>query len=95
MFEINNTDNREIRLIGRFDAAQTDEARSFLNQINETVTINLEKLDYISSAGLGILVMVQKRLKEKGDQIILKGMNNHVKEIFMIARFDLIFEIED
>ena len=95
MFEINNTDNREIRLIGRFDAAQTDKARSFLNQINETATINLEKLDYISSAGLGILVMVQKRLKVKGDQIILKGMNNHVKEILMIARFDLIFEIED
>ena len=95
MFEINNTDNREIRLIGRFDAAQTDKARSFLNQINETATINLEKLYYISSAGLGILVMVQKRLKVKGDQIILKGMNNHVKEILMIARFDLIFEIED
>jgi anti-anti-sigma factor len=95
MFEIKKDVNREIRLIGRFDAAQTDKARSFLNQINETAILNLENLDYISSAGLGVLVMVQKRLKEKGNQIILKGMNNHVKEIFMIARFDLIFEIKD
>ncbi len=95
MFDIKKGNNQEIRLIGRFDAAQTDKAREFLLQINETVTINLENLDYISSAGLGVLVMVQKLLKEKGEQIILKGMNKNVKEILMIARFDLIFEIED
>jgi anti-sigma B factor antagonist len=95
MFDIKKGDNQEILLIGRFDAAQTDKARAFLIQINETATINLEKLDYISSAGLGVLVMVQKRLKEKGEQIILKRMNKNVKEILMIARFDLLFEIDD
>ena len=95
MFDIKKGNNQEVRLIGRFDAAQTDKAREFLLQINETVTINLENLDYISSAGLGVLVMVQKLLKEKGEQIILKGMNKNVKDILMIARFDLIFEIED
>jgi anti-anti-sigma factor len=95
MFDIKKGDNQEIRLIGRFDAAQTDKARAYLIQLNETATINLENLDYISSAGLGVLVMVQKRLKEKGEQIILKGMNKNVKDILMIARFDLLFEIEE
>lgn len=95
MFEIKVDENNEVRLSGWFDASQVEEAKSIFNQINKTCPVNFDKLDYISSAGLGVLLMTQKRLKENGEQIILKGMNKHIREIFKYAGFDMIFEIEE
>lgn len=94
MFEIKVGEN-EIQLFGWFDASQVDEAKHVFNEIIQTCTINFTKLDYISSAGLGVLLMTQKRLKENGEQLILKGMNKHIREIFKYAGFDMIFEIKE
>ncbi len=82
-------------LSGWFDASQVEEAKNIFDKINNTCTVDFTKLDYISSAGLGVLLMTQKRLKENGEQIKLKGMNKHIREIFKYAGFDLIFEIEE
>lgn len=95
MFEIRVEDNNEVQLAGWFDASQVEAAKNVLNQVNKTCLVNFEKLEYISSAGLGVLLMTQKRLKENGEQIKLKGMNKHVREIFKYAGFDMIFEILD
>lgn len=95
MFEVKIEANNEVQLTGWFDASQVEQAKSVLNQVNTTCLINFEKLEYISSAGLGVLLMTQKRLKENGEQIKLKGMNKHVREIFKYAGFDMIFEILD
>jgi anti-anti-sigma factor len=95
MFEVKIEANDEVQLTGWFDASHVEQAKSVLNQVNTTCLINFEKLEYISSAGLGVLLMTQKRLKENGEQIKLKGMNKHVREIFKYAGFDMIFEILD
>lgn len=95
MFEIRLTDNNEVELNGRFDASQVEEARNVFNQVKKTCIVDFQKLEYISSAGLGVLLMTQKRLKENGEQIKLRGMNKHVREIFKYAGFDMIFEILD
>jgi anti-sigma B factor antagonist len=95
MFEVKIEANDEVQLTGWFDASQVEKAKDVFNQVNKTCQINFEKLDYISSAGLGVLLMTQKRLKENGEQIKLKGMNKHVREIFKYAGFDMIFEIMD
>jgi len=55
--------------------------------------VDFQDLDYISSAGLGILLATQQRLKGgKGNKLV--HMNRMVRDVFKIARFDLIFEIE-
>lgn len=95
MFEIKIGEDNEVRLSGWFDASQVEEAKNVFNKINKTSSVNFNKLDYISSAGLGVLLMTQKRLKESGGEIILKGMNKHIREIFKYAGFDMIFKIED
>lgn len=95
MFEIQIGEDSEIQLSGWFDASQVEEAKNVFNKINKTSNVNFNKLDYISSAGLGVLLMTQKRLKENGEQIILKGMNKHIREIFKYAGFDMIFKIEE
>lgn len=94
MFEINLRQNNEIRLVGRFDASQVDKARNVFDSVNTTNTVNFQELDYISSAGLGVLLATQKRLNETGNQLILKNMNMHIREVFKYAGFDMIFKIE-
>lgn len=93
MFNIRN-DNNTVYLSGRFDASQTEDAKKEFNQIEESAVVDFTELDYISSAGLGVLLMTQKRLMVKNQKLKLINMNSHVREIFKYARFDIIFEIE-
>jgi anti-sigma B factor antagonist len=94
MFDIKAGKNKTLHLSGRFDASQAENARKKFNEIHETTIIDFSDLEYISSAGLGILLMTQKRLVAKNQKLKLVGMNNHVREIFRYARFDVIFDIE-
>ncbi len=94
MFEIKDGGEGRVSLSGRFDASQTEKARNVLNRVNGSMVIDFGQLDYISSAGLGVLLGAQKRLGETGNGLKLVNMNQHIREIFRIAGFDRIFEIE-
>jgi anti-sigma B factor antagonist len=94
MFSISKNEQGDILLAGRFDASRTDEADAFLAGITSTCKVNLQNLEYISSAGLGILLKAQKRLMASGNGLILTDLNKLVKDIFRLARFDIIFKIE-
>jgi anti-sigma B factor antagonist len=94
MFEIEKVGNENIKLRGRFDASQADKARDMLREVLGSCVIDFEELDYISSAGLGVLLGAQKRLGESGNNLKLINMNKHIREIFRIAGFDRIFDIE-
>jgi len=93
MFDIKDNGDR-IVLLGRFDASQTEKARELFNQISDSAVVDFSQLDYISSAGLGVLLGAQKRLAVSGQRLKLTNMNHHIREIFRIAGFDHIFEIE-
>jgi anti-sigma B factor antagonist len=93
MFDIRLMESGDVILSGRFDAAQVDKAKRALDQITGTVCVDFKDLVYISSAGLGVLMATQKRLSEKGHKLKLKNVTGHIREIFKIIRFDLIFEI--
>ena len=93
MFDIQTDEQNEIRLTGRFDATQVDKAYEIFNQAQSSTIVDFEHLDYISSAGLSVLLKTQKRLKNSGEQLRLKNMNKHIREIFKYAGFDMIFEI--
>jgi len=94
MFDIKVTPEQEIKLIGRFDALQKNKALQIFSSVQRTATIDFQDLEYISSAGLSVLLATQKRLKNQGQQLILKNMSQHVREIFRYAGFDMIFEIQ-
>jgi len=66
----------------------------FFSGLDDSAVVDFQDLDYISSAGLGILLATQQRLKKGGKAIKLVHMNRMVRDVFKIARFDLIFEIE-
>jgi len=94
MFEIKIGEQSTIQIIGRFDASQTELAKNIFKDITKTTKVDFENLNYISSAGLGVLLMTQKRLKGNEYELILINLNNHIKEVFRYAGFDMIFRIE-
>ena len=93
MFNATGPEAGQVRLSGRFDAAQVEKARAVFDLVNDTTVVDFRELDYISSAGLGILLMTQRRLRESGKSLKLINMNKHIRDVFQYAGFDKIFEI--
>ena len=94
MFDIALTQEGAVHLSGRLDASQVEKADAVLGRISGSAVIDFKDLEYISSAGLGILLKTQKRLNESGNALKLINMNKMIRDVFHIARFDLIFQIE-
>jgi anti-sigma B factor antagonist len=93
MFDIQEGANQELILSGRFDASQVERARGIFLSLNEGKTLNFAQLDYISSAGLGVLLAAQKRLSQRGQALRLINVNPHIRDVFRFSGFDQIFEI--
>lgn len=94
MFEIDYGGDGEIVCSGRLDAAQCVKAQSFMDEIADTRTLDFSALEYISSAGLGILLKTQKRLAESGAALKIINVNNHIYDVFRYSGFNTIFDIE-
>jgi anti-sigma B factor antagonist len=94
MFEFRIAEDGQILLSGRLDASQSERAKKEFDKITNSAILNFKDLEYISSAGLGVLFAAQKRLKDSGQGLKLVQMNQHIRDVFRYARFDLVFEIE-
>jgi anti-sigma B factor antagonist len=94
MFDGKILESGEVMLSGRLDASQVEKADKFLEQIVTSRTVSFSELEYISSAGLGILLKNQKRLNANGCALKLVNLNKHIRDIFSFTGFDKIFEVE-
>ena len=81
-------------ITGRLDASEGPRAQSFFDKVQGTVTLDCSGLEYISSAGLGVLLKTQKRLLGSGGKLKLSGVNSHLNDILGYSGFDQIFEIQ-
>lgn len=81
-------------VVGRLDAAQAPTAEAFLDGIQGSVTLDCAKLEYISSAGLGVLLKTQKRLLGVAGTLRLSGLKPHLRDVFVYSGFDQLFEID-
>lgn len=91
-----NDTSLNIALEGRLDTVTAPELESTLesslDNISELV-LDFEKLDYISSAGLRVLLSAQKRMNRQGTMKV-KNVNADIKEVFEITGFCDILTIE-
>lgn len=94
MFEVSRGEDGTILLRGRLDAVQAERLADLFARIVTSSTIDFRELDYISSAGLGILFETHKRLSEAGAALRLVNLKPHIRELFGIGGFDQIFELE-
>ena len=82
------------------DRIDTITAPDFENEINDEIgnfdslIIDFTNLEYISSAGLRVLISTQKKLKGDGIPMVIKNVNDTINEIFRMSGFDKILKIE-
>ncbi|MEO8838425.1 MAG: STAS domain-containing protein [Herbaspirillum sp.] len=57
--------------------------------------LDLSELDYISSAGLRVVLVAAKRLKQSAGQLVLCGMRPHIREVFDISGFLTILNVTE
>ncbi|WP_292752085.1 STAS domain-containing protein [Methanobrevibacter sp.] len=66
-----------------------------MDEINnfDSLILNLTDLEYISSAGLRVLIITEKKLKAEGIPFVIK-VNDTIKEILVMSGFDKLLNIE-
>ena len=75
-------------------------APDFENEINdelgkfESLIIDFSDLNYISSAGLRVLISTQKKLNSENIPMTIKNVNDTISEILEMSGFDKILTIE-
>ena len=94
MFDIESAGDGRIIMSGRLDAAQAAKAQEFLDGIASPRELDCAGLEYISSAGLGVLLRTQKRIMGQGARLRLVNVSNHIRDVFRYSGFDKIFVIE-
>lgn len=85
-------------LVGAFDGVASPSVDGCFRRIingSPRVVVDLEAVDYISSAGLRVLLAAQRDARAAGGDIRLVGVERSVKEIFAISGFDTAFDIFD
>jgi anti-sigma B factor antagonist len=94
MFEIRRAEDRVVHLAGRLDAAEAERTEMTFGEITDSVTLDCSQLDYISSAGIGLLIELHKRLQSSGHQLTLVNLLPRVRNIFRYAGLDRLLNIE-
>jgi anti-sigma B factor antagonist len=94
MLSIEKAPGGAVAFVGRLDAAQAPAAQAALDGLAGPSTLDFSRLDYVSSAGLGVLLKTQKRLMAGGGRLKLVGVKPALRDIFVYSGFDQLFEIE-
>ena len=94
MLTIEQGEAGAIRLVGRLDAVQAPVAQNYFDGVQGQVALDCAQLEYISSAGLGVLLKTHKRLAGTAGGLRLVGVRPHIRDIFRYSGFDRIFKIE-
>ena len=99
--EITVNDADEVKILcieGELDTVTSPEAQAELTQLVDKevkkIVINFEKLEFINSAGLRVLLLAAKQLKAVNGQLRICSLNDDVGEIFKMAGFTTILTVK-
>ena len=85
-----------VRLEGRLDSNTApllkDDLISSIEDVHE-LTLDFDELDYVSSAGLSVILSAQKRMLRQGSMTV-KNVNEQIMEVFELTGFADILTIE-
>jgi len=100
--EITSKDERSVTIVSvknRIDAMTSPEFEEYLStllqQEKKNLILNLNELEYISSAGLRVILSVAKKIKANQGNLCFYGLQGPVKEIFEISGFCSILQVFD
>jgi anti-anti-sigma factor len=86
-----------VKLAGRLDSSAAQSAEeSFVQMLGgaSRLAVDMSGLEYISSAGLRVLLVVAKKVQQANGKMALFGLVPNVREVFSVSGFDRIFAIQ-
>ena len=87
-----------IALEGRLDTTTAPSldavVTSELGDVTELV-YDFDKLEYVSSAGLRVLLLSQKTMNAKGGTMVIRNVNADIMEVFEMTGFSSVLTIEE
>ncbi|MBO4571092.1 MAG: STAS domain-containing protein [Bacteroidales bacterium] len=87
-----------ISFIGRFDTAAFMDVNKavepLLAEADKSIILDCEEMSYISSSGLRTFLTIRKASQAKGGRVVIKGMNDSIRSVFMMTGFLNLFEVE-
>jgi len=100
--EISQREEKDIIIISVKGKINVNTAPEFRKSLHEqmdnrenTIIINMEELDYLSSAGIREFIVAYHQIKNMQGQIVLCGLRDVVRDVFKVTRLDSNFEIFD
>ena len=85
-----------LKLSGRLETSTAPKLQAVVNReaakVNE-LQMDMENIEYISSAGLRVLLAAFKKMKAKDGHMIVSNVNDDVMEVFEITGFNEILDI--
>ena len=86
--------NVETILQGNFDSSHSEEFRAFYDGVSVSnhsqYTVNFEKVDYIDSSALGMLLILQEYANDRNVRMVLSNCSKIILDIFSTTSFDKI-----
>jgi len=95
MFKVEyNQDIQTVFLRGNFDTSKAEEVSEIFDKVEKSVTVDMSELQFICSSGIGVMVTVYRKLKEKGEDVCLVNLNEHISKVFKLSLLDKVFTIK-
>lgn len=86
-----------IEIQGKFDIESTEEFETLFQKQMENnpsiIAIDMNKLEYIDSSGIGTLIKSLNTIKNNKGSLILVGLNSMILNVFKLAKLDMFFQI--
>lgn len=96
---LNKTDEQLlVAMVGSLDTLAAEQVEDQVKEIEASaslpIAIDCRQLDYISSAGLRLLLRIRKASGAAGNKVTLLSINENVMEVLKVTHFDKMFVIE-
>lgn len=87
-----------VTIVGRIDTVSSPQLEKsiqpYLSEIGITLIFECEKLDYVSSSGLRVILMAHKQISAKGGKFILRNLTPEVRSVIDLTGFSRIINIQ-
>lgn len=88
---------KTVRIAGRLDtlsSPELDKAVKPLIDLGAVIVFDCEKMDYISSSGLRVILSTHKQLAASGGRFVVRNLNPEVRSVFDMTGFSRLLDIE-
>ncbi|MDA0781028.1 MAG: STAS domain-containing protein [Rickettsiales bacterium] len=88
----------DIKMQGKFTFADHGNFKDVIGVFNDSglkqIEINLDQVEFVDSAALGLFLLVRDEAKKTNKTIVLKSPQGQVKKMFEISRFYELFDVK-